>query len=196
MKFAIVESPHPIGRTGVSTPLNFCGDLLTKGAPKLQNFANFLTAEVPVRLRYPKIWHEFSIFILEKVMVEKFTDKYFFINKFSLLQAKNVVNISQKTNHPAQKVGDQVNKGAPWISQFYKPLFRTKVQNFQPPFQRGGGVGLSYASRSRLPNHSSYLVWMSCMEHGCPRYLHEIKVLECLLDGMKKNKVRKKLFRN
>ena len=46
--------------------LNFCGDLLIKCAPWISKFCqppSPLTAEVPVRLSYPKICNEFSIFM-------------------------------------------------------------------------------------------------------------------------------------
>ena len=65
-------------------------------------------------LRYRKIWYEFSILTLEKVISKEIYCKInSFKDQLSFFETKNVVKISKNTYPPLQKIGDQVRIGTP-----------------------------------------------------------------------------------
>ena len=94
------------------------------------------------------------------------------------------MKISKNTNPPLQKSGDQVNKGAPWISQFSNPHTsgqKSKILN--PPFQSGGvvramirwyfnfsfkfhiGVDVYFIVRRTVIEFQATLVWQAAGVH-------------------------------
>ena len=57
---------------------------------------------------------------------------------FSKFQTKNVVNISNNTNPPLQKIDNQVSKGNLESPNFLKFPLGLKSKIFNPTFRKGG----------------------------------------------------------
>ena len=140
----------PIAWTGISTPL-------TQGAPWISEFCKpSLDRRSQWDWGTPRFDMNSAYSYWKRSIVEKCTEKWTFINKFSLFQAKNVA-----------KALTLPYKIKLWPGQQKCPLnipifLKKNVQNFNPPFSQGRGFKLC---TSRCKNFlTDHLIF--CVTHA------------------------------